>query len=388
MKTYEIILHTLSPVYIGSGTEMKKKEYIFSREDKKVYIPNWRIMYEELRKKGLEEGFIKFFLTNQDGKRHKDRESLYTWLIKNGISENEYKEWTLYEMDCGDFLEEKGEIGIQTFLKDAYGMPYVPGSSIKGMLRTILLIYEMHERPNQALKSRSNRSVKAAIEKVNLETQDKNSIADAKKILKDVASDVETEYFHTLRRKRDRLEDKADPINDCMAGIIVSDSQPLRREDMVLCPKIDVRTDQTVNEIDILRECLKPETDIRFQIGFMEEISPYDIEDVREAIKFFNNYYYEAYLKYFAEDRPAEHTVWLGGGTGFLTKTITHLILDEKDRVKNTAGIFQVVLPESIYEEHLHNDDISLGISPHMLKCTRYEGKRYQMGQCEFKKAE
>ena len=38
---------------------------------------------------------------------------------------------------------------INTFIKDAYGMPYVPGSSIKGMFRTALIVWEIHKNPRK-----------------------------------------------------------------------------------------------------------------------------------------------------------------------------------------------------------------------------------------------
>ena len=47
------------------------------------------------------------------------------------------------ELDCGDFLQERGAIQICEFQKDAYGLPYVPGTTLKGMFRTILLAYEL-----------------------------------------------------------------------------------------------------------------------------------------------------------------------------------------------------------------------------------------------------
>ena len=38
---------------------------------------------------------------------------------------------------------------IISFIKDAYGKPYIPGSSIKGMLRTILLCYDILNNKNK-----------------------------------------------------------------------------------------------------------------------------------------------------------------------------------------------------------------------------------------------
>ena len=34
--------------------------------------------------------------------------------------------------------------------------------------------------------------------------------------------------------------------------------------------------------------------------------------------------------------------------------------------------------------EHKHEKDLLYGVSPHILKCTRYQGKEYMMGQCEM----
>ena len=42
---------------------------------------------------------------------------------------------------------EKGRMQIMNFMRDPYGNPYIPGSSIKGMLRTILLAADIMKNP-------------------------------------------------------------------------------------------------------------------------------------------------------------------------------------------------------------------------------------------------
>lgn len=42
------------------------------------------------------------------------------------------------------FLLDKKEINVFECIKDSYNNPYIPGSSLKGMLRTILLSYMAH----------------------------------------------------------------------------------------------------------------------------------------------------------------------------------------------------------------------------------------------------
>ena len=44
-----------------------------------------------------------------------------------------------YTENVVDRSEEKGRLQIMTCVTDPYGNPYIPGSSLKGMLRTILL---------------------------------------------------------------------------------------------------------------------------------------------------------------------------------------------------------------------------------------------------------
>ena len=53
-------------------------------------------------------------------------------------------------MDCGDAIDIKhSPSDIQQHIKDPYGNPYIPGSSIKGMIRTIMLAYDIINNPEK-----------------------------------------------------------------------------------------------------------------------------------------------------------------------------------------------------------------------------------------------
>ena len=71
--------------------------------------------------------------------------------------------------------------------------------------------------------------------------------------------------------------------------------------------------------------------------------------------------------------------VWLGGGTGFLSKTILYSVYEDQKAVRITDQIFQNTLGKN-YREHHHDSDVRKNLSPHMCKCTRYCGKLYDMG--------
>ena len=46
------------------------------------------------------------------------------------------------------------------------------------------------------------------------------------------------------------------------------------------------------------------------------------------------------------------------------------------------AKIINETLPPRVQREHGHHNDVKKNVSPHMLKCTRYNGKLLQMGAC------
>lgn len=53
--------------------------------------------------------------------------------------------WADYRMNTGDIVSGRRLSLLDTFIKDLYGCPYIPGSSLKGALRTILLVYMIHK---------------------------------------------------------------------------------------------------------------------------------------------------------------------------------------------------------------------------------------------------
>ena len=74
--------------------------------------------------------------------------------------------------------------------------------------------------------------------------------------------------------------------------------------------------------------------------------------------------------KYKESDRPDDNTVWLGGGAGFVSKTVIYSLFGD-DGIKLVPEIFA----KTGVQNHKHNKDKSLGVSPHILKLTSYRGK-------------
>ena len=131
LQHYTITLHTEGPVFIGSGRTIGKKEYIYDRYANKVHIPNMEKMFAYFMKRGLLASYEEYLLNGKI--------DFVYWLKDNRITEREFMPWIAYTMDSGDaVIEQKSKKEILTSVKDAYGCPYVPGSSLKGKLRTLL----------------------------------------------------------------------------------------------------------------------------------------------------------------------------------------------------------------------------------------------------------
>ncbi len=359
LKTYQMKLTAIGPVYVGSGREINKKEYMFYKS-KTLGVVNTYKLYSYLQNKGLASEYETYLLDN-------NKLGLKAWLAKHQIEPEDVVDCIRYQVDCGDALEEGGNrLQISECVKDAYHMPYIPGSSIKGMLRTILLAYEIQ-------KNKSAYSGMKQTMKYNL------SDGKGRNILKREIGQMETIAFHTLKNEKR----KEDALNDNMSGLQVSDSEPLEVKDLVLCQKIDIMPDGTTNKLNILRESVKPGTEIIFSISIDSTRCPYTIEDIMEAIQSFGQMYYDNFLSTFQKfTRPAADTVYLGGGAGFATKTIDYPLYGD-DALEIIKEIFDKTLSPKAKREHKHYLDHRYGVSPHMVKCTKYGGQILQMGMCK-----
>ena len=144
LKHYRVKIRVLSPIHIGSGEKIKKKEYIYMPWNHRVIIPNVEKMYEDVCARGWEKEFTSFLMDSRNGEM-----PLSTWLAQKKLREADYEAWKLYEMDAGEAFVDRTsrQQEIDAFVKDAYGLPYVPGSSVKGMFRTALLVWEIKKKP-------------------------------------------------------------------------------------------------------------------------------------------------------------------------------------------------------------------------------------------------
>lgn len=374
LKQYRLELTTKGPVFIGDGKSLGKKEYF--QRGKIVYIPDLQKMYHGLQKMRLDAKYESFLLDSAYG-----RMGLEQWFRQNRIDPLKNPDWISYTLDAGDIFETQ-KMEIRTFIKDSYGCPYIPGSSLKGALRTALLSYELCNNRESYTKERSE-----------LIHEARSSRDKRKYFLKNQEERLETKVFNKLNHLE---KDSKNAVNDVMSCLRISDSKPLKTADLILCQKLDMFTTGKFKSLNVMRECIKPEVKIEFDMT-IDDRFPYTVENILEAVKLFVTRYYNSYSTLFIKqnpdlENPRNNQIWLGGGAGFVSKTVIYPMLhkkEEKDKQlarKDSVDTIANILIKTVNNpEHDHEGDRARGISPHALKTTKCQGKIYEFGKCALK---
>jgi CRISPR/Cas system CSM-associated protein Csm5 (group 7 of RAMP superfamily) len=209
---------------------------------------------EFLRDSSSRRGFQDFLDENPQLKRVAQKSVLYS--TDTRLAQNRSGMYQYLDVFC--------------FVKDAYNCPYVPGSSVKGMLRTTLLTALIL----------GNRQAYAGLYKQEAARGSGRGHADR---------DIERAAFW---REHPDSDDRS-VVNDVMRYVSVSDSQPLSTADLVFVKKYDKFSKRDSgrhkkamgkisdaayyegNDLNIYRECLKPGARIEVALDVDERIDQY-----------------------------------------------------------------------------------------------------------------
>ena len=216
LKHYKMKLKTLAPLYIGSGKEVTKKQYIFANN--KIYVIDVPKFLKFIADKNLTDKYMTF-LQNDD-----PRIKLKDFLEKHGI--RNYDDITAYVLKGVENIDDKR------------------------MLRTVILWNMIHDTPKN---NRKLQEIKKDA-KYEAKTSDGRSI---KRNLGRISDILEKNYLTK------NIEEKDVSI---MRGLIVGDSKPVSLDNIVLCQKIDVSPNGKEKTINTMRECIRPNVDIEFDL--------------------------------------------------------------------------------------------------------------------------
>lgn len=360
---YRIDFQTKGPVFIGNGNTIGKKEYIYNRREGYVLLIEPERMLKALAERRMMSAYEAFVLNGNGG--------LYEFLREYQVPESEYRSWARTVIETKDpVMVNRSVKGVQEFIKDPYGLPYIPGSSFKGMLRTVFETAYYLEHPERAAY------YGGLIAQAESASRNRYLGAENRKL--------SVEAFHRAVTDNEKLEDM---VNDTMKGIRVSDGEPISPEAMCIAQKIDHGKSGINKDMPVLRECIRPETDLQIIVTIDTSVNNIDGNGILEAFRLFYRNYREQFMDKFPDApkiRGNSTTFFLGGGTGYPSKTITYALSRGDSGVKQVGRILNETLPDKLRSQHGHADDAKRGVSPSVLKCTRYGPRKanYQMGAC------
>lgn len=357
LQVFDLTLTTRSPLYIGSGLVRTKTEYLFNSRAGMVQMLNLDAFFQALAERNLADAYEQFVLSGNT--------NLFGFLKDCGFTSGDIDRICMYRVDAGEALDDSHSLKeIHTFQRNSANQAYIPGSSVKGALRTILLCGMMEDEQKGAWPDGYKKNQKAQ-----------------------QMAKLEGEYLNTLNLKKDRYGVRQnDAVNSILRGISISDSRPISDKSMILAGKFDANPLGEVKKLPLCRECVAPGTKITFRLTLDQSVlqGNWTAETLQESIQRFDEYYNDVYLYYFKAPReavsiPYSGCLILGGGSGFFAKNLAYPWLGEK------AGL-EAVQQEMIrqFPKHGHKTDAEkYEISPHMMKYAKFQGQLYPYGLCE-----
>ena len=288
-RTFQFSLLAMAPIHTGSGDKYTSREFIY--EDGYFYFPDMGKFYNRMVEKGYDQKFERFL---QERKASASNNRLISFLEDNRISDRDFGGYRIketgFETEKNNIDSQLGTINeVAKFMRDPYGNPYIPGSSLKGAIRTIL----MNTNP-----AWNNKKV--------VDTRGKNPKENKNMI--------------------PWVPKKGKEFNNIFNAIRVSDSKPFRNDSLILVQKWDHKaTTPLVKPLPLYREALTPGKIINFKITTTTKEAGELIEKLGEkAFEFYNDYKI-FFLKDFPENKiqpNIQYPIYLGAGSGAWTKTI------------------------------------------------------------------
>lgn len=284
-RTFQFSLLAMAPIHIGNGDKYTSREFIY--ENGYFYFPDMGKFYNRMVEKGYDQKFERFL---QERKPRASNNRLISFLLDNRISDRDFGGYRIketgFETEKNNIDSKLGTINeVSKFMRDAFGNPYIPGSSLKGAIRTILM-------------------------NTNPDWNNKNVVKDKK----------ENKSLIPWGAK------KGQEFNDLFNDIRVSDSKPFSNESLILVQKWDCSAKLLkVKPLPLYREAIASLTKVEFTITTTTAEAATLIEKLEDKALEFYRGYKNFFLKDFPEDKiqdNIDYPIYLGAGSGAWTKTI------------------------------------------------------------------
>ncbi len=208
-------LKTLSPLFIGSGEKLTALEYVFL--SRKLFVLDEEKLSETLSKMKCLTDFVNFVKSGGSSPGRRGSSLLADFLSRYNLLNREFVEKVKrYSINYDRINCDRFQAEVWTSIKDSLNRVYIPGSSIKGALRTGVMYYLLKNSPE---KTRSFQSfVKEKLSFLRRKYGRRIPYQERKTF----AKNFETELFQHF--KVSDAHRKFDPHTDIMRVVKVSDS--------------------------------------------------------------------------------------------------------------------------------------------------------------------
>lgn len=375
-KTYE--LTCISPIHIGNGELLKQYEYIFTkdRNQQRIYFLDKAKWMTFLVRHDLIDDYAQSVFSG--------RMNLYGWLQSQRIGSLSaiIREVCNASADVYLVRERQQRVNdISRQVKTPDGVPYIPGSTLKGAIRSAILFHDIRQHPEAYLPFWNR--IKAAMEAGN------------RRQMRDLAQNIERQAFTRLKQQKNRPDDA---LQSVMKGLAVSDAMLVGHErDTVILQKYDVssirREGLKGHPLALFHECIPAGRKFRFSMTLDKDIARLigitSLDDVWQWVRDYlafglaqeKGVFGHEYKGEFEESKLAD--IRLGGGTGFLSKTVYYALAPNGEGRTVLANFFDDVLfTRRNCHHHKTKDD---RLTPRTLKLAWADNDRWILGLAAVK---
>lgn len=376
IRTYKVKLRVITPLFVGGGKIINKSQYIdFKNNENKrvVRMINGQKLVGFLSEHRVLNEYEKYIFSSTKSNSIDLYNFLKTLKNKGKIPNIPLKDLCDYTINTFDLDEKKERLNdIHLFVKNIYQQPYIPGSSLKGALRTALI---------NAMVSQS------------IKNQEKGwRILCDRTLNKKECERRFQDFEKNLMRVGFEKKSVRDPSKiELLRGFSISDSEPMEPENLGLYQKIDYNIKKnTAATLPLFRECLKPGTETTFTISldsywlkgfekkgfrlesFSDIAAALDLnwENLTEMLPIG-----EQSHRYVPMAKKGEALLPLGGGAGYHSKTIVRSMAPNHEQMVKKVGY---LLHKDKGKISLHKNDRVA--SPRVLKIAGSSGEEKLMG--------
>lgn len=394
-ETYKMAVEILTPVNIACNEVLKANEYLYDAKTSTVYFLNQMMWHKFIYTHNLFDEYERYIKSSGE-------KSLYEWLQSFGYKINDVKlaikSKAFAHVNVLKSKKTLNDIVLQSKLID--GTPFIPGSSIKGVIRTAIL-YDLLNK-NREIKKRYWNEIKSLRSSMKSAQIKKYLINDINKDINKKATNLEVALLHKLNlvNKENKPIKQFNAVCSVMRGISVGDSEHINQAvPMEVLQKIDLGLNKDVDvgkELPVFRECILPKAKFNFQLKIdktmTKEIGINSIDDLLRVLQNYFDFVNDIFKSAFG--KRCEHlfdeinggNIYLGSNTGFLTKTLVMALADRKEEA---VDFIRDLLDMNFNQKDVkHNGKNDTNISPRTLKTTKYKGNTILMGVAKIYKDE